>query len=393
MRAGAAPPGYALTGSQAGSGGLNKSEMNDDRSLNDHLARQMPDPDGARERWYERLLHRFGLKSRDSIRDDLEDALAETIGDPNFSPQERAMLKNVLGFHRIRVEDVMVPRADIVAVPADTNLGDLLGIFRTAGHSRLPVYGETLDDPKGMVHIRDFLDFIAARADSRPSRRRKTDAPAATPPSLGRVDLSLSLASARILRPVLFVPRSMPAIDLLVRMQATRTHMALVIDEYGGTDGLVSIEDLVEMVVGDIEDEHDDATARMIVQSDNETFVADARAGLEEVSEALQVDLAAEASAEDIETLGGFIVTLAGRVPSRGELIDGPGDLEFEVLDADPRRVKRLRIHRRGALGPAGPTAEAAPIDPAPATPPAAGVSPTVPPTLPLPDTTPKAAE
>jgi CBS domain containing-hemolysin-like protein len=274
------------------------------------------------------------------------------------------MLKNVLGFHRIRVEDVMVPRADIVAVPSDTNLGDLLGIFRTAGHSRLPVYGETLDDPKGMVHIRDFLDFIAARADSRPSRRRKSDAPAvATPPSLGRVDLSLSLASARILRPVLFVPRSMPAIDLLVRMQATRTHMALVIDEYGGTDGLVSIEDLVEMVVGDIEDEHDDATARMVVRSDNDTYLADARAGLEEVSEALQVDLAAEASAEDIETLGGLIVTIAGRVPSRGELIGGPGDLEFEVLDADPRRVKRLRIHRRGALGlvPAPPAA-AAPV-------------------------------
>jgi CBS domain containing-hemolysin-like protein len=339
--------------------------MNDDRSPNDRPAREIPDPDGARERWYERLLHRFGLKARDSIRDDLEDALAETIGDPNFSPQERAMLKNVLGFHRIRVEDVMVPRADIVAVPSDTNLGDLLGIFRTAGHSRLPVYGETLDDPKGMVHIRDFLDFIAARADSRPSRRRKADAPpAATPPSLGRVDLSLTLASARILRPVLFVPRSMPAIDLLVRMQATRTHMALVIDEYGGTDGLVSIEDLVEMVVGDIEDEHDDATARMIVQSDNDTYLADARAGLEEVSEALRFDLAAEASAEDIETLGGLIVTIAGRVPSRGELIDGPGDLEFEVLDADPRRVKRLRIHRRGALGPAPASAAAAPERP-----------------------------
>jgi len=366
---------------QSGGCRLKMSEMSDDRSLNDRPAREMPDPDGARERWYERLLHRFGLKTRDSIRDDLEDALAETVGDPNFSPQERAMLKNVLGFHRIRVEDVMVPRADIVAVPSDTSLGDLLGIFRTAGHSRLPVYGETLDDPKGMVHIRDFLDFIAARADSRPTRRRKTDAlPAATPPSLGRVDLSLSLASAKILRPVLFVPRSMPAIDLLVRMQATRTHMALVIDEYGGTDGLVSIEDLVEMVVGDIEDEHDDATARMIVRSDNETFVADARAGLEEVSEALQVDLAAEASAEDIETLGGLIVTMAGRVPSRGELIDGPGDLEFEVLDADPRRVKRLRIHRRGAFGPAP-----APALPPPATPGPAEVAPAPVETIPAP--------
>jgi CBS domain containing-hemolysin-like protein len=322
--------------------------MNDDRSRSERTDRLTADPDGARERWYERLLTRFGLKSRDSIRDDLEDALADTLEDPNFTPQERAMLKNVLGFHRIRVDDVMVPRADIVAVPADTSLGDLLNIFRTAGHSRLPVYGETLDDPKGMVHIRDFLDFIAMRADNRASRRKKADDDTPkTPPSLGRVDLSMTLASAKILRPVLFVPRSMPAVDLLVRMQATRTHMALVIDEYGGTDGLVSIEDLVEMVVGDIEDEHDDDAARTIIRADDDTYIADARASLDEVTEALGIDLNGEASAEDIDTLGGFIVTLAGRVPSRGELIAGPGHLEFEVLDADPRRVKRLRIHRR----------------------------------------------
>ncbi|HEY8383877.1 MAG TPA: hemolysin family protein [Microvirga sp.] len=342
--------------------------MNDDRSRTERTDGLNADPDGARERWYERLLTRFGLKSRDSIRDDLEDALAETVQDANFSPQERAMLKNVLGFHRIRVDDVMVPRADIVAVAADTNLGDLLNLFRTAGHSRLPVYGETLDDPKGMVHIRDFLDFLAMRADTRASRRRRTaedgSPPAPASPSLGRVDLSMTLAGAKILRPVLFVPRSMPAIDLLVRMQATRTHMALVIDEYGGTDGLVSIEDLVEMVVGDIEDEHDDATARTIVRADNDTWIADARASLDEVKEILGVDLNDEDSAEDIDTLGGFIVTLAGRVPSRGELVAGPGTLEFEVLDADPRRVKRLRIHHRAVAPPPGkpaPAADAAP--------------------------------
>ena len=331
--------------------------MNEDRSRSDRLVRLTPDPEGARERWYARLLARFGLKSRDSIRDDLEDALAETVEDPNFSPQERAMLKNVLGFHRIRVDDVMVPRADIVAVAADTSLGDLLNLFRTAGHSRLPVYGETLDDPRGMVHIRDFLDFLAMRADSRASRRRKAEGGTPIPPSLGRVDLSMTLAQAKILRPVLFVPRSMPAIDLLVRMQATRTHMALVIDEYGGTDGLVSIEDLVEMVVGNIEDEHDDATAQTIVRADDVTFVADARASLDEVTEAVGIDLTAEEDAEDIDTLGGFIVTLAGRVPSRGELIAGPGALEFEILDADPRRVKRLRIHHRenGAAESAAP--------------------------------------
>jgi CBS domain containing-hemolysin-like protein len=322
--------------------------MNEDRSRYDRADRVLSDPEGARERWYERLLTRFGLKSRDSFRHDLEDVLAETVQDANFSPQERAMLKNVLGFHRIRVDDVMVPRADIVAVAADTTLGDLLNLFRTAGHSRLPVYGETLDDPKGMVHIRDFLDFIAMNADAGSEAGTGADAL----PSLGQIDLSKTLSEANILRPVLFVPRSMPAIDLLVRMQATRTHMALVIDEYGGTDGLVSIEDLVEMVVGDIEDEHDEDTAEMIVRAADGSFIADARASLDEVQESLGVDLNGEDSAEDIDTLGGFIVTLAGRVPSRNELILGPAELEFEVLDADPRRVKRLRISRRDVAIP-----------------------------------------
>jgi CBS domain containing-hemolysin-like protein len=338
--------------------------MNEDRSRNGRVGDQT-DGDGARERWYERLLTRFGLKSRDSIRDDLEDALAE-ISEETFTPQERAMLKNVLGFHRIRVDDVMVPRVDIVSVSSDATLGELLGLFRTAGHSRLPVFGETLDDPKGMVHIRDFLDYIAAWAEAGKPRRRKAVNP--KPPSLGEVDLSVTLSTAKILRPVLFAPPSMPAVDLLVRMQATRTHMALVIDEYGGTDGLVSIEDLVEMVVGDIEDEHDVDSARMIVR-DGETFVADGRASIEEVSQAVEVDLSIGELAEEVETIGGLAVTLAGRVPSRGELIAGPQHLEFEIVDADPRRVKRVRIHRREASQPArlpGHAAEAPKLLPAP---------------------------
>src|SRR5215218_7721630 len=189
--------------------------MNDDRSP-DRPAPPLAPPEGAREPWYERLLHLLHVKSRDSIRDDLEDALAEAGADPTFSPYERAMLKNVLSFHRLRVDDVMVPRADIVAVSLDTTLGDLLGLFRTEGHSRLPVYGETLDDPKGMVHIRDFLDYVAARAEAGKPRRRKSAN--AKPPSLGEVDLSVTLSTARILRPVLFAPPSMPAVDLLVRM-------------------------------------------------------------------------------------------------------------------------------------------------------------------------------
>ena len=348
--------------------------MTNDRSRGAALAAPTADAEPPpREAWYDRLLNVFHLRQRDSLRTGLEEALAEPdTGEDAFSPLERAMLKNVLGLHKVRVDDVMVPRADIVAVGIDTSLGDLLKLYRTAGHSRLPVYGETLDDPRGMVHIRDFVEYLATKAEAAPRR------PAAVPPSeapdaaaeakpaprprrqpagrvlrgldLGKVDLSATLASTRIQRPVLFVPPSMPAIDLLVRMQATRTHMALVIDEYGGTDGLISIEDLIEMVVGDIEDEHDVAEGHLVhrLEGDQDTFVADARAGLAEVSEATGFDLVAAIGemAEEIDTIGGLIVTLAGRVPSRGEVIAGPGDIEFEVLDADPRRVKRIKLQR-----------------------------------------------
>ncbi|MDP4022396.1 hemolysin family protein [Methylobacterium sp. NEAU 140] len=350
-----------------------------------------------REPWYDRLLQALHLKPRETLREGLEEALAEPdAGEDALSPLERAMLKNVLGLHKVRVDDVMVPRADIVAVSHHISLGDLLKQFRAAGHSRLPVYGETLDDPRGMVHIRDLVDHIAARAEAAPRRpvngaakpaevrsaeARSSEAktPEAGPLDgqagaaadgagtrarraaarlprgldLGKVDLTTTLVAARIQRPVLFVPPSMPAIDLMVRMQATRTHMALVIDEYGGTDGLISIEDLIEVVVGDIEDEHDVAEDKHVqrVEGEGEVFVADARTPLAEVSEATGVDLAAAVGemAEEIDTLGGMIVTLAGRVPSRGELIAGPGDLEFEVLDADPRRLKRLRFHKGAA--------------------------------------------
>ncbi|MGL4441709.1 MAG: hemolysin family protein [Bosea sp. (in: a-proteobacteria)] len=292
-----------------------------------------------------RLLGALKLKGGPSLRDEIEDALAQNGRDTELSPQERAMLTNVLSLRTKRIADVLIPRADIVAAPAEITLGELLTLFRTAGHSRLPVYGESLDDPRGMIHIRDFIDFIAARAEASRKRRRKAGSDA-TSLDLGAVDLSATLASARILRPVLYVPASMPAVDLLVRMQATRTHMALVIDEYGGTDGLVSIEDLVEIVVGNIEDEHDEAEGSGINRLADGRFVVDARVPLEDISAALGVDLVSARQAEDVDTLGGLIVSITGRVPARGELIKGPDGLEFEVLDADPRRLKRVRIHR-----------------------------------------------
>jgi CBS domain containing-hemolysin-like protein len=293
----------------------------------------------------DRLRALFGLGSA-SIRDDIQDALADTSTTADVSPQERAMLKNVLALHDVRVEDIMVPRADIIAVAVDTPLLDVLTLFRSAGHSRLPAYGETLDDPLGMIHIRDLVAYFATAA-SMTCEPEGADA-AAKPlslkekfPNLAKLDLPL--AEADILRPVLFVPPTMPALELLVKMQATRTHMALVIDEYGGTDGLASIEDIMEMIVGDIEDEHDLDESPTIESAAGGGYIVDARADLEDVSRVIDFDLTAISDAEDVDTLGGLITTLAGHVPASGEIISGDG-LQFEVLDADPRRVKRIKI-------------------------------------------------
>ena len=226
----------------------------------------------------ERLRSFLGL-SQASVRDDIEEAIDESAG-AEFTPQERAILKNVLALHDVRVADVMVPRADIVALPLDTPLRAVLDLFREAGHSRLPVYEETLDDPRGMIYIRDFVVFLASDPRFGLIANRAADSEAAATSGL-----DMPLSEARILRPVLYAPPSMPALDLLLRMQASRTHMALVIDEYGGTDGLVSIEDVVESIVGDIEDEHDEAEAQVLSPTGDGAFIAEARAPLEDISQ------------------------------------------------------------------------------------------------------------
>jgi CBS domain containing-hemolysin-like protein len=302
---------------------------------------------------FDRLRALFGLGGA-SIRDDIEVALADTSIEDDISPQERALLKNVLALHEVHVGDVMIPRADIAAVSLQATLADVLAVFRTAGHSRLPVHGETLDDPRGMVHIRDFVAYLAAAAIPPEEKESAANLPsagaegkAAVSCSLPHCELDKELSKANILRPVLFVPPSMPALDLLVKMQATRTHMALVIDEYGGTEGLASIEDIVELIVGDIEDEHDSDGRPKIEAAPNGNFFVDARAELGEVSRAIKADLTAISDAEEVETLGGLIITLAGHVPTRGEIIGRDG-IEFEVVDADPRRVKRVKIRVTG---------------------------------------------
>ncbi|RWO74530.1 MAG: HlyC/CorC family transporter [Mesorhizobium sp.] len=292
---------------------------------------------------FDRVLGLFRQRNGTSLREEIAGALAETTSDAGaFSPGERAMLNNILRLREVRVEDVMVPRADIQGVEITTTLGDLLGTFEQSGHSRMPVYSETLDDPRGMVHIRDVLAHITKIARVKKGRTtRKT--PAATVLDLAQVDLARTIGDLNLIRPVLFVPPSMLASDLMGRMQTTRTQMALVIDEYGGTDGVASLEDIVEMVVGDIEDEHDDDEP-MITQSGDGVFIVDGKAEIDDVAKMIGGDFAAGEHGEYVDTIGGMIFNTLGRVPARGEVVQAIPGFEFHVLDADPRRVKRVRI-------------------------------------------------
>jgi CBS domain containing-hemolysin-like protein len=302
----------------------------------------------AADHWLLRAIRTlFGWKAG-SVRDDLQVVLdASMPDDVGFSTVERTMLRNILGLHERRLADVMVHRADIVAVKRDIQLGELLDLYESAAHSRLVVYNETLDDPEGMVHIRDLLAFMTAKARVSESIKAKRKKPFPAGLDLRAVDLSLPLADAHIIRKLLYVPPSMRAIDLLVQMQASRVHLALVVDEYGGTDGLVSIEDLVEQIVGDIDDEHDSDEPPAIVRQPDNSFIADARASLEDVRTVIGEEFVTGEAGEEVQTLGGYLVSHVGRLPVRGEVISGPGNFEVEVLDADPRRVKRLRIATR----------------------------------------------
>jgi CBS domain containing-hemolysin-like protein len=349
-----------------------------------------PNGDG----WMHRLVRSlFGGKTRSEFEALLEGG---AFADTGFSPEQAAMLKNILGLSERRVEDIMVPRADIVAVQRDIPLGELMKVFENAGHSRLVVYDDTLDDPVGLVHIRDLITFMTAQAAVPPEpkgkRRKGPDADL----DLKAIDLSMPLSQAKIIRTILFVPPSMPTLDLLAKMQATRIHLALVIDEYGGSDGLVSIEDLVEQIVGEIEDEHDEQAAHSIVRQPDGCFLADARAALEDVVATVGPEFDVGDAAEEVDTLGGYLVTRIGRVPVRGEIVPGPEPFEIEVLDADPRRVKKIKITRskqirpgreprrepegeaeRGATEHVAGTAESEPSAEAPGSPPLALPAPT----------------
>jgi CBS domain containing-hemolysin-like protein len=289
----------------------------------------------------------FGWRSG-TTRADLEVVLEAAMpGETGVSPAERTMLMNILALRERRIEDVMVPRADIVAVHQDISLGELIKVFQIAAHSRLVVFNDTLDDPIGMVHIRDLIAFMATRAavDAEKNAKRKKPLPAGL--DLKAVDLAMPLLAARIVRAMLFVPPSMPALDLLAKMQAAHIQLALVVDEYGGTDGLVSMEDIVEEIVGEIADEHDEDEKPSVVRQPDGSFVADARTSLDDVVAAIGPEFDIGEAAQEVDTLGGYMMAQGGRLPLRGELVSGPKGFEIEVLDSDPRRIKRVRIHRR----------------------------------------------
>ena len=299
------------------------------------------------EGWLSRVMRiLFGWRAQ-ATRAELELVLTAEQAESGFSPTEAAMLKNILGLRECRIESVMVPRADIVAVQQDITIGELVKVFAGAAHSRLVVYNDTLDDPVGMVHIRDLLGFMAARAAIEPvAAAADKDQSPATDLDLGKIDLAMPLKTTKIARDILYAPPSMPALDLLARMQATRIHLALIIDEYGGSDGLVSMEDLVELIVGDIADEHDEAETAAVTRQSDGSFTATGRASLEDVRAVVGEEFDVGEAAQEVDTLGGYLVMRAGHVPVRGELVPGPATFEAEVLDADPRRVKRVKIYR-----------------------------------------------
>jgi len=253
-------------------------------------------------------------------RESLEELLEEhEIGDAELGPEERHMLSNIISLGDKRIEDVMVPRADIVALEMGLPLQEVVESYLAAPHSRLPIYRENLDDIVGILHIKDLVQLWGQEGD---------------------VDL------APILRQPLVVPPSKPVTDLLVEMRAQRRHFAIVVDEYGGVDGLVTIEDLIEEVVGDIRDEHDTEEEPVFIEHEDGTIEVDSRYELDDFEARVGCDLLTDADDEEIDTLGGFIFVTLGRVPKRGEVVRHDCGLEFEIADADPRRIKLLRVRR-----------------------------------------------
>src|SRR4051794_4256498 len=279
------------------------------------------DEEGGSRLWRGMRPFIFGDDAEPTLRDQIEEAIEEAedsrpvAGD--LSSSERQMLKNLMHFGDQTAGDICVTRGDIIAVPSTISFDDLVRAFADAGHSRLPVYGESLDEVVGMIHIKDV--FMAS------------------------VDPALDRSMKTLMRAPLFVPESMGIIELLAQMRAERVHLAIVVDEFGGTDGLVTIEDVVEEIVGDIEDEHDEAEAGMLTLLDEGLWEADARVELEELAQAIDPRLSSKE--DEVDTLGGLVFLLAGHIPAKGECVDHPSGWKLEAIDSDPRRIIRVRLH------------------------------------------------
>src|SRR3954463_3119080 len=279
------------------------------------------DQDGGSRLWRGMRHLIFGEDSEPTLREEIEEAIDEAeesrpvAGD--LSPTERQMLRNLLHFGEQTAGDICVTRGDIMAVPSGISFEDLVRAFADAGHSRLPVFGDSLDSVIGMVHIKDV--FIA------------------------NVDPSRDRSMKSLMREPLFVPESMGVIELLARMRSQRVHLAIVVDEFGGTEGLVTIEDVVEEIVGEIEDEHDEAEAGMLTMLDEGLWEADARVELEELAQAIDPRLSSKE--DEVDTLGGLVFLLAGHIPAIGECVDHPSGWKLEAIDSDPRRIIRVRLH------------------------------------------------
>ena len=308
--------------------------------------------DSRRESLWTRIRSRFGRNREMGLRESLEGALeTHEAQNPGEMVREEAksMMLNIIEFSGLRVDDVMVPRVDIVAIDETDTMREMLEKFIDANHSRMPVYRETLDGVTGMIHVKDFLRWMAAKGGKK-KKAVKGEKLVLQGLTIAATELSTTVKQAGLNREVLFVPPSMPATDLLVRMQATHTHLAIVIDEYGGTEGLVSIEDLVEVIVGDISDEHDTDEDLEIKPVEDKVYSADGRVGIAELEALLGVDLLSDEEEEEADTLAGLVFKIAGRVPTRGEIIRHESGLEFEILESDPRRVKRVRINAKNLV-------------------------------------------
>ncbi|MSO71073.1 MAG: HlyC/CorC family transporter [Alphaproteobacteria bacterium] len=279
----------------------------------------------ARARSWLRRVFRRGADDGGTVRGAIA-GLIKQRNEAQIAPDERMLITNVLELHGVTAADVMVPRADVVAVAIDTPMSELVTVIGKEAHSRLPVFRESLDDVAGMVHIKDV---VVAQGRQPPSKL------------------------ADLVREILFVAPSIRVLDLLLEMRQKRIHMAMVVDEYGGVDGLVTIEDLVEEIVGEIEDEHDSAAELVLVERADGTFIADGRTSIEEL-ETRMGKLLSEEEREEVDTVAGLVIYLIDRVPRRGEIVRHPSGLEFEVLEVDPRRIRRLRLRRGASQAPAG---------------------------------------